>query len=426
MWYDLFVLLLTVLVLMRAAASLIAAIAHRLQRSAAGPPYSPRVTVLIPAHDEEAVIAATIRSVAASAYSPFEIIVVDDGSSDATRTIAEQVAASLPNVRVLAQSSNQGKAAALNRGLAAAHSDIAVTIDADTLIAPDALARIASWFIDPEVGAVCGNVKVGNRGGWLGLAQSIDYVGGLNIDRRAQATLGCVVTVPGAMGAFRRSAVAAAGGFSGDTLTEDTDLTIALLRARWKIVYDDRAVAWTEVPATLSGLFRQRMRWLRGNLQCAWKHRSGLTDGPWRVRLLALPNLWFMSFGAYLTSMLFTVWVLTGGGALLHATPLRTVPLSALAVDVAILALAYLLDGERASELLAAPAQRMLWPLGSWAVFAAVLWRIVAGQNPRWARVERSGLAQTGIQRVEAIRSNARSIAFNRAELSEVRRSNFS
>jgi len=182
----------------------------------------------------------------------------------------------LAGVRLLRQA-NAGKAAALNRALAACHHEIVVTVDADTVFEPDTLTVLVQRFREPHVGAISGNTKVGNRRGLIGHWQHIEYVMGFNLDRRMYEVLGSTPTVPGAIGAFRREALADIGGISGATLAEDTDITLDIGRAGWRVLYENRARAWTEVPSTLRALFRQRSRWAYGTIQSMWKHRRALT-----------------------------------------------------------------------------------------------------------------------------------------------------
>lgn len=215
-------------------------------------PYRPGVSVIVPAYNEEAGIAATVTSLLASRYSgELEVIVVDDGSTDRTARVVAGLAT--PGLRLLRQP-NAGKPAALNHGIAVARYGILVLVDGDTVFEPDALARLVERMRQPDVGAVSGNTKVGNRGGLLGRWQHLEYVMGTNLDRRMYDLLGTMPTVPGAIGAFRRAALAAAGGISADTLAEDTDLTMAICRTGWRVTYEPRAVAWTEAPASLRQL----------------------------------------------------------------------------------------------------------------------------------------------------------------------------
>jgi cellulose synthase/poly-beta-1,6-N-acetylglucosamine synthase-like glycosyltransferase/peptidoglycan/xylan/chitin deacetylase (PgdA/CDA1 family) len=251
---------------------------HRRRRGRPwGPPVAEPVSVVVPAYNESAGIAAGVRSIATGEH-PVEVIVVDDGSTDGTGDIVRSLG--LPGVTVLHQP-NQGKPAALNTGIRAARHDLLVLVDGDTRFEPQTVNRLVQPFGDPAVGAVSGNVKVGNRGGLLGRWQHIEYVMGFNLDRRMHDVFRCMPTVPGAVGAFRRSALADVGGVSDDTLAEDTDLTAAVVRAGWRVVYEEDARAWTEAPATWGQLWKQRYRWCYGTLQAMWKHRRAVVErGP--------------------------------------------------------------------------------------------------------------------------------------------------
>ena len=250
--------------------------AHAVRRPGPGPAAPlPGVSVVVPAYNEEKGIVAAVRSLVASDYPELEVLVVDDGSTDRTADVVE--ALGLARVTVVRQP-NGGKPSALNTGIARARHDLLVLVDGDTVFEPDALRALVAPFADPEVGAVSGNTKVGNRRGLLGRWQHIEYVIGFNLDRRLFDLLRCMPTVPGAIGAFRRSTLEQVGGLSSDTLAEDTDLTMAVLRAGWRVVYAPDARAWTEAPSTLAQLARQRYRWCFGTLQAMWKHRRAVIE----------------------------------------------------------------------------------------------------------------------------------------------------
>ena len=276
-WLTRVVMLVTILVGLRMIAALVLA-RVQLRRVRDLPPdssFAPPVSILVPAHNEAVGIERSVRSLASSIYAgEIELIVVDDGSIDDTASIVQ--ALELPGVRLLRQP-NAGKAAALNRALAASSHEIIVTVDADTVFEPETLGVLVQRFREPSVGAISGNTKVGNRSGLIGRWQHIEYVMGFNLDRRMYEVLGSTPTVPGAIGAFRREALADIGGISGATLAEDTDITLDIGRAGWRVLYENRARAWTEAPSTLRGLFRQRSRWAYGTIQSMWKHRRALT-----------------------------------------------------------------------------------------------------------------------------------------------------
>lgn len=256
------------------------------------PPYHPTITVIVPAYREELVIVRTVESLLDQHYDGMEIVVVDDGSPDRTFEVTSEAFAGRSDVQVY-RKENGGKSSALNHGLRFARGEILVALDADTLFPAGSIAALVAPLADPKIGAVAGNAKVGNRINLVTRWQAIEYITSQNLDRRAFALLNCITVVPGAIGAWRRDAVVKAGGFSDQTLAEDQDLTMTLLREGWRIAYADRAVALTEAPDTLRGLARQRFRWSFGTLQCAWKHRAAFLRPRYgALGLVALPNIW--------------------------------------------------------------------------------------------------------------------------------------
>ena len=252
----------------------------------------PLVSVLIPCFNEEKVIASSVRHILQSNWSRLEVIVCDDGSTDATAQVVEREFGGDPRVRVL-RFANAGKAMALNRGLDQVRGEIVVALDADTLFPPNTIPRLARWFADPRVGAVAGNALVGNRRNLITRWQALEYVTAQNLERRALAALGAVTVVPGAVGAWRRAALEGLGGYPSDTLAEDQDLTMAAQVAGWRIEFDPDARAYTEAPETVAGLLKQRFRWSFGTLQCIWKHRAATFDRRHPILgFLALPQIW--------------------------------------------------------------------------------------------------------------------------------------
>jgi cellulose synthase/poly-beta-1,6-N-acetylglucosamine synthase-like glycosyltransferase/peptidoglycan/xylan/chitin deacetylase (PgdA/CDA1 family)/spore germination protein YaaH len=251
----------------------------------------PAVTVLIPAHNEEGVILQTVTSVLASDYAAMRIITVNDGSTDDTGALLDAHFSEDPRVQIIHQV-NRGKAAALNRAIAEATTDFVVTIDADTEIEADAIHKLMRHFSDPKLGAIAGNVKVGNRSRWLTRWQALEYITSQNMEKRAFDLLNCITVVPGALGAWRKAAIESAGGITADTVAEDADLTVGIRRLGWRIGYDEEAIAWTEAPETPGALIRQRFRWTFGTLQSFWKHRDTLLRPKYgTLGLIALPNI---------------------------------------------------------------------------------------------------------------------------------------
>lgn len=256
------------------------------------PSYRPSVSVIIAAYNEEKVIVRTIHSILNSGYQDLEVVVVDDGSKDATLVVLEREFEQNPRVRVYTQP-NRGKSAALNHAIRQAHNGILVAVDADTIFSPGAIGYMVRHFSDETVGAVSGNAKVGNRQKWITRFQSIEYVCGFNLDRRALDLLNAITVVPGAVGAWRRRLVEELGGFGHDTLAEDTDLTLAIRRLGYRIRYEEKAIAYTEAPETTKALAQQRFRWSFGTLQAAWKHRAVTFDPRFGfLGLLAMPSIW--------------------------------------------------------------------------------------------------------------------------------------
>ncbi len=268
----------------------LAFLARSRARRAPPPDYRPPVSVLIAAFNEAPVIARTVRSVLDSRYADLEVVIVDDGSTDGTADVVRAAFGADPRVRILSQP-NGGKSSAINRAIAEARHDVLVCFDADTLAEPDTIALLARHFADPAVGAVAGNVKVGNRANALTIWQSIEYITGQNLDRRGYAALNGVTVVPGAVGGWRREAVRQVGGFIDDTLAEDMDVTFRLRRAGWKVGAEMAAVGWTEAPESFRAFLRQRYRWSFGSLQVLWKHRDALGRHGWFGRLV-LPAQW--------------------------------------------------------------------------------------------------------------------------------------
>jgi len=234
----------------------------------------PLVSIIVPAFNEAKVIASAMRSLAGLDYPRIELVVVDDGSTDGTYRRALVEAAGLPGiaVRVVTQH-NQGKARALNRGIAEARGELVLCVDGDSVLAPQSLRRAVRHFADPHVGAVAGNVKVVNRVNLLTWLQALEYVEGLNMVRRAQAFFGLVNIVPGPLGLFRREAIRSVGGYPADTYAEDCDLTLSLLERGWRLAYEPDAVSLTEAPEQLGPLFKQRYRWTRGMIQALRKRK---------------------------------------------------------------------------------------------------------------------------------------------------------
>jgi cellulose synthase/poly-beta-1,6-N-acetylglucosamine synthase-like glycosyltransferase/peptidoglycan/xylan/chitin deacetylase (PgdA/CDA1 family)/spore germination protein YaaH len=260
------------------------------------PDYKPKVSIIVPAYNEEINATRTVDYLLKSEYPDFEVIFVDDGSKDNTFNIVKTAFENNSKVKVLTKP-NGGKAAALNFGIEYASGDILVCIDADTILPANAIPRMIPFFESDKVGAVAGNVRVGNTLNMLTNWQSIEYTTSQNFDRRAYDAVNSVLVVPGAIGAFRKTAMKEIEGFTTDTLAEDCDLTLRMLRAGYVIKTCNDALALTEAPETLNMFMKQRSRWTFGMMQSFWKHRDLLFSfkKP-NIGLIALPNLLIFNF----------------------------------------------------------------------------------------------------------------------------------
>ena len=353
-----------------------------------GEPVTDPVSVVVPAYNESENIEATVRSILANDH-PLEVVVVDDGSTDGTADLLEDLA--LPRVRVVRQA-NAGKSEALNRGVAAAKHDLIVMIDGDTIFQPDTVAQLVAPFADPAIGAVAGNVKIANRDRLIPRMQHLEYVVGFNVDRRVQDTWGSISTIPGAAGAFRREAVQEVGGLSSDTLAEDTDLTIALGRAGWRVVYAERALAWTEAPVSAGQLWRQRFRWSYGTMQALWKHRRALRErgASGRMGRLGLAHIGIFHVALPLAAPLVDLLFVYG---LLFGDPAVALLLwgSMLLLQLIAGVLAFRMDGEPLGPLWALPVQQIMYRQLMYVVLVQAVISALTGAGVRWQKLQRTG-----------------------------------
>jgi cellulose synthase/poly-beta-1,6-N-acetylglucosamine synthase-like glycosyltransferase/peptidoglycan/xylan/chitin deacetylase (PgdA/CDA1 family) len=351
---------------------------------------TPSVSVIVPAYNEEAGILETVLSLVNSRYAgTLEVIVVDDGSTDGTADLVE--ALELPQVRLIRRP-NGGKPAALNTGMSHARYEILVLVDGDTVFRPDTLGRLVAPLSVPGVGAVSGNTKVANRKGILGRWQHIEYVMGFNLDRRMFDVLECMPTVPGAIGAFRHLAVEEVGGFKDDTLAEDTDLTMALCRAGWRVVYEETAVAWTEVPSTLRQFWRQRYRWCYGTMQAMWKHKHAVFErGPsGRFGRRGLPYLIIYHVLLPLCAPAVDVLALYGI-FVLNPWQVILMWLAFSAVQVLAGRSALWMDGESTRVIWTLPLQQFVYRQLLYLVVMQSLITVVLGARLRWQTIRRVG-----------------------------------
>jgi cellulose synthase/poly-beta-1,6-N-acetylglucosamine synthase-like glycosyltransferase/spore germination protein YaaH/peptidoglycan/xylan/chitin deacetylase (PgdA/CDA1 family) len=370
----------------------------------------PLVTIIIPAFNEHAVVGRTIRSVLANDYPNMEIIFVDDGSTDGTADAVEREFVGNPIVRVIRQL-NGGKASALNHGILASKGEIVVGLDADTQFRKETITRLIRHFRDPKVGAVAGNVKVGNRINLITRWQALEYITSQNVDRLAYAQLNAVTVVPGAIGAWRRTALEDVGGYLTDTLAEDMDLTWRIRRKGWKIETEAGAIALTEAPATTGSFFKQRFRWSFGTLQCLCKHRGALFRYGW-FGWVGLPTLWLFQILFQVIAPLvdlqvfYSLWSFGSSWYSEHYLGIvnqAATPTSAL-LEQTLLFYALFYAVELAGAAVAVAIDRDGWRLLPWLflqrffyrqLMYAVLWkallRAFVGSRTGWGKLERRG-----------------------------------
>ncbi len=361
--------------------------------------YQPFVSIVIAAFNEEKVIRQTIHSILNNKYLHFELIVVDDGSTDQTSNIIQQTFYNHPNIRLI-RKENGGKASALNIGIQYALADIIVTLDADTLIAKNTISNMIRHFIDLNVAAVAGNVKIGNRKNLLTWWQHIEYVTGFNLEKRAFDELDCITVVPGAIGAWRKAALEEVGLFEEDTLAEDTDVTLKLLRKGYKVRSEVEGIAYTEAPEDVKSFMKQRYRWTYGILQCCWKHKRAMFNiKNNKLGFIAMPNMIFqyLLLGSAPLADLFLVM-----GLVSKNLSIVYFYLTFLLLDALISVYSFHLEKEKKKPLLTLFIQRLVYrQFFTFNVWKSILFAIKGGLMG-WNKLQRTGSVQQVVNKEKA------------------------
>ncbi|MFD2863164.1 glycosyltransferase [Mucilaginibacter antarcticus] len=348
------------------------------------------VSIIVPAFNEEVTALKTIESLLKTEYDNFEIIFIDDGSKDKTYDMVYAAYGDNPHVMVLTKP-NGGKASALNFGITHASFDYVVCIDADTQLKDDAVYHLMTYFTDDEIGAVAGTVKVGNDSNIITRWQSIEYITAQNMDRRAFDLINSITVVPGAIGAFRRSAVFEAGGFTTDTLAEDCDLTMRILKKGYVIRNCADAVAYTEAPETISGLLKQRFRWSFGVMQSFWKNRSALFNPKYKFfGMVGMPNILIFQIVLPLFSPLADLFMIMG---LFSDKPERIMIYYGVfvLVDFIVGTIAFWMEKEDYKKLIYIIPQRFVWRQLMYYILFKSIRKALKGELSSWGVLKRTG-----------------------------------
>ena len=351
---------------------------------------SPAVSIIVPAYNEEVNAVMSVNNLLKSTYPNYNIIFVDDGSKDSTFAKVFEAFKGNDRVSVLTKP-NGGKASALNYGIAQTASEYVLCIDADTNLAPDALELLARHFVDDKVGAVAGNVKVGNEVNLLTRWQSIEYITSQNFDRNAFASINAITVVPGAIGLFRKKAIEDAGGFTSDTFAEDCDLTMRMLRAGYIIKNENEAIAMTEAPETLGQFLKQRFRWSFGVMQSFWKNRDALFNRDYgTLGMVALPNILvfqvLIPLVAPLADVFMIMGIFTGNASMI----LDYYALFML-VDFSVGVLAFVFERENVLKLVWLVPQRIIYRWLMLYILYKSIRRAIKGQLQSWGVLKRTG-----------------------------------
>jgi poly-beta-1,6 N-acetyl-D-glucosamine synthase len=350
----------------------------------------PHVSIIVPAFNEEVNAVTSLHNLLRCDYPSFDIIFVDDGSADNTYAIVLAEFANHPKVKVHTKH-NGGKSSALNFGIAETTAEYVVCIDADTKLSPDAVSELMKHFADANTGAVAGNVKVGNEVNLLTKWQSIEYTVSQNFDRRAFAYANAITVVPGAIGAFKKSVLHEVGGFTTDTLAEDCDITVRILRAGYIVANEPQAMAYTEAPETLKQFFKQRYRWTFGVMQTFWKHKDALFSNRYKaLGWVALPDIllfkYIIPFFSPIGDVLMILGLFTE-----NRGKIANYYMVFLLFDALIAGVAFAFENEKAWKLFWLIPQRLIYRWLMIIVLFRSYKRAIKGELQHWGVLKRTG-----------------------------------
>lgn len=359
----------------------------------------PAVSIIVPAYNEQVTIARTVENLLLQNYPNFNIIFVDDGSKDETYNIIKEKYSSNNKVEIHTKE-NGGKATALNFGIDLSKNDFVVCIDADTVLLPNAIQEMMRFFVNEKVGAVAGNVKVGNQKNLLTKWQSIEYITAQNIDRRAFDYVNGIAIIPGAIGAFRKEAILKAGNFTSDTLAEDCDITIRINKCGYTIRNCNTAIAMTEAPETIQPLLKQRIRWSYGVMQSFWKNKHACFNPKHKgLGLLGLPNILLFQIILPLLSpiadLLFIFSLFWQSSQIRGNDHLIVSYLLLLLVDLIFSAIAFYFEKESFKKLWYVIPQRIFYKPLMYVVIIKATAKALKGETQLWGTLKRTGNMNT-------------------------------
>ncbi|MBO9586095.1 MAG: glycosyltransferase [Flavobacterium sp.] len=365
---------------------------------------NPKVSIIVPAYNEEINAVKTIENLLGQDYSDFDIVFVDDGSKDKTFEMIKNAFENNPKVKIHTKP-NGGKASALNYGIKLTENEYVVCIDADTQLKKDAISQLMKGFTmqlkdNAEIGAIAGNVKVGNENTMLTRWQSIEYTTAQNFDRRAFDLINGITVVPGAIGAFRKIAIEKAGGFTTDTLAEDCDLTIRILRNDYHIINCIEAVAVTEAPESLKEFMKQRFRWSYGIMQAFWKNRDACFNPRYKgLGMVALPNILIfqivLPIFAPLADLVLIVSLIWNHNDSDSLHKILIYYIAFMLVDMLVSVVAFIFEKEKLTKLIWLIPQRFVYRQLMYVILFKALGKALKGESQSWGVLTRTGNVAT-------------------------------
>ncbi len=360
----------------------------------------PKVSIIVPAYNEEINAVKTIENLLLQDYPNYTIVFVDDGSKDSTYLQISAAFGSHKQIEIFTKE-NGGKASALNFGIAQTSDAYVICIDADTQLKTDAVSQLMKGFRvklknNPVIGAIAGNVKVGNENTMLTKWQSIEYTTAQNFDRRAFDLINGITVVPGAIGAFRKEAIEAAGGFTTDTLAEDCDLTIRILRKGYTVTNCVEAIAITEAPETLNEFMKQRFRWSYGIIQAFWKNRDACFNPKYKgLGMISLPNVFIfqiiLPIFAPLADLILIVSLFWNHDNIDSLHKIGIYYLVFMVVDMLVSVVAFVFEKEKLGKLIWLIPQRFVYRQLMYVILFRAIKKAIKGENQGWGVLKRTG-----------------------------------